>query len=342
MKIIIAGQIENGGTVGFCINAAERLGIRVFSFDFNQYFKNSFFNRIYNRFMSTPHYFNVGRLNDELVKKVERFEPDFVLIFKPVFITPNTILEIKKYSKIFSWYPDYVLFPKTSSDYFMNSIPLYDAHFSFNFANVDALKNMGAKKSFFLPCGADELCHGKIYDQVYNNNYYDAEIIFIGTYADEKRYEYLEKLCCDGYKIKIYGNGWDKCPGSSCLQKSGAVRFEEKCCHEMSQVLTRSKIALSFVREHNEETLACRSFEIPASGTFMLHQRTSKIGEYFKEGEEADFFGSYEELKSKIDFYLQHDDLRRRIARSGMERVMKKGGLMIDRMRTMVEISKDL
>ncbi len=58
----------------------------------------------------------------------------------------------------------------------------------------------------------------------------------------------------------------------------------------MSRVLNASKITLSFIREHNKETLACRTYEIPVAGGFMLHQRTEKTGEALEEDKEAVFF----------------------------------------------------
>ncbi len=337
LKVLIGGDAGQGGSFDLSVKAFKETGTAVKTVAFNDYFKFHFFNRIIIKFLKTPHYFFTGKLNRGLVKEAEAFQPDLILLFKPTFIKPATVKTLRKIAKVFSWYPDYVLFPKTCSDFFYASIPLYDCHLSFNWVNAGELLKMGAVKSVFLPCAADRECHGSIEDLKPDKNL-GADIVFIGTYAKEGRSEYLERLCRDGYNIKIYGNNWGKYPKDSCLYKKGCIQFKAVMCHEMSRVLISSKIALAFVREHNDEVTACRSFEIPASGAFMLHYRTSKIGEYFKEGEEAEFFESYEEMKRKVDFYLQHESERKKIAERGRERVIHGGNLFTDRVRAIIEI----
>ena len=48
-----------------------------------------------------------------------------------------------------------------------------------------------------------------------------------------------------------------------------------------------------------------RTFEIPACFGFALSTKTKEQQDFFKEGAEADYFSTPEELKQKIDFYLK-------------------------------------
>jgi spore maturation protein CgeB len=63
-----------------------------------------------------------------------------------------------------------------------------------------------------------------------------------------------------------------------------------------------------------------RTFEIPACGGFMLHERSAELQELFEEDREVACFDGVEELTGKIAFYLANPDARERIARAGHAR----------------------
>ncbi|MDO8557213.1 MAG: glycosyltransferase [Candidatus Jorgensenbacteria bacterium] len=343
MKVIIVGKGARGGVESFILKAFIQSGVETKFLDSDKYFAQSVFNRIFNKIRRTPKYWGVKSFNDAVIKEAEEFTPDFILFFKPVLILPSTLVKLKAVTKTFSWYPDYIPTKKSASTYFFDSIPLYDCHLSFNFANVEELKKLGAKRSLFLPCAADLDCHGPVAASDEEKKELGADIVFMGTYANEKRAEYLERLCKDGYDIKIYGDGWEKHPKNSCLRQKNCIQFKALYCKDMSKVLNSSKISLSFVREYNKKvvTFCCRIYEIPASGGFMLHQRALKTDEVFKEGEEAAFFSSYEEMREKIDFYLKNEELRKKIVQKGKERVLREY-LFIHRVQSIIEIFKEL
>jgi len=337
MKILIGGQFFKGSSVNSGVDGFRSLGAEVATVNFGTY-KPSIFNRIANKFLfKTPHYWMVSAVNTELLVVTKSFHPDFILLFKPILITPATVNELKKLAKVFSWYPDYVYFPKTASNYFYKTIPFYDAHFSFNFANSEELKKFGAKESIFLPCAADPILHRPPEALSTEERAWGTDIIFIGTYAPEDRVKMLEKLAADGFRLKIYGNAWEALSKDSPLVTSGAVQYRPLNCEDMAKGLAASKIAVAFVRQHNKETLGCRTYEIPACGTFMLHERTSKTGEVFKEGKEAEFFSSYEELRDKAGYYLTHEEERRRIAEAGFKKIQSGGNYFKDRAKFIIE-----
>lgn len=337
MKILIGGQLFKGSSVNSGVDGFRSLGIEVATVNFGTY-KSSILNRIANKFLfKSPHYWMTGAINAELLATAKNFRPDFILLFKPILITPATVNSLRKLSKTFSWYPDYVYFPKTASSYFYQSIPLYDAHFSFNFANSEELKKFGAKESLFLPCAADPALHYRPDDLSPEEQSWGADVIFIGTYAPEDRVKMLERLAAEGIQIKIYGNDWEALPKDSPLVVSGAVQYRPLNCEDMAKGFAASKIAVAFVRQHNKETLACRTYEIPACGTFMLHERTSKTGEVFEEGKEAEFFSSYEELRDKVAYYLTHEEERRRIAEAGLRKILGGGNYFKDRARFILD-----
>ena len=48
-----------------------------------------------------------------------------------------------------------------------------------------------------------------------------------------------------------------------------------------------------------------RTFEIPASKGFMLHEKSEEVMDFFEEGKEAEYFSSPEEVLDKLKFYLR-------------------------------------
>ena len=60
--------------------------------------------------------------------------------------------------------------------------------------------------------------------------------------------------------------------------------------------------------------MKARVFEMGMSGTLMLCNRYAPMDEYYERGKEYDDFETIEECKSKVKFYLKHEEARRKIA----------------------------
>ncbi len=323
IKIFLVGDaIEYGRLISYR-RGFEELYCRTKILDIRSYYKINIFNRIINIFRKIPIYFGVKKLNLAVLRDVLEFKPNFVLFFKPTLILPNVLFEIKKENiKIFSWCGDSVFFPKNLSGYFLKAIHLYDYHFTINFLNVGELLKKGARKSIFLPPAADSRIHYPTKPNPDEIKTIGADIVFVGTYEKDRAW-HLEQLCKAGYNIKVYGNRWERCLKYSCLKRSGFITRNDVYCEDMSKVFNSSKIVLAFLRKHNRDSQTGRTYEIPACGAFMLHERTDEVKGIFQEGREAEFFGSFEELKKKIDFYLSHPFERKKIAKAGYDRIIK-------------------
>ena len=68
-----------------------------------------------------------------------------------------------------------------------------------------------------------------------------------------------------------------------------------------------------------------RTFEIPAAGGFLLHEFSEEVGDFYVEGEEAEFYKTIEECVDKVKYYCAHDDERMKIAAKGYEKVLTAG-----------------
>lgn len=344
MKILLVGENARGYALGSIYANLIKLGAEAEMLNTHDYFKTSFANRVLNRFLKTPHYFGSGvkKINKLVLERVSGGKFDFVFFVKPLLIYPGTIAEIRKYSKVIGFTMDHAGILKTNSDYFYESMLLFDLYLTAVPDNVDIMMGKyGFKKALFLRYTADPACHHPVNVSAGDTERLGADVVFLGTYArGEKRVEYMERLCREGYDVKIYGNSWEKLPKNSCLRSKGKIIPGNTPCEEMAKVIGGSKITLAFMREQIKEPTACRTYEIALCGGFMLHERTKEAEELLAPGKGAEFFGSYEEMKSKIDFYLKHPELRLSIAKEGERRVLNCGELIPDMVKKMLEILK--
>ena len=88
--------------------------------------------------------------------------------------------------------------------------------------------------------------------------------------------------------------------------------------------------------------MTSRSVEIPACRGFMLAERTKRHLDLFREGREAIFFSSPEELLSIAKKYLSADAAREKIAAAGWERCQNSGYDMKTQMAKMLETISSL
>jgi spore maturation protein CgeB len=339
IKVLLVGESHEYGRINFYAKAFEKLSCKVYVLNTALYYKVQIINRIINHFIKVPIYFGTGGLASAILKKTLEVNPHFVLFFKPVFILEKTILGIKQHDiPIYSWFPDDVLYCKNSSRNFHHSVALYGCHFSTKSFNIQDFLKMGAKKAVFLPHAVDTSYHHPVEVSAEEKNKLGADIVFVGTYVKEERYDYLEKLCKEGYNIKVYGTCWDRCPRSSCLRRSQSIQFKGMYGTDLSRVLNSSRIALAFLRKHNRDKHTARTYEIPACGAFMLHERTEEAKVIFQEGKEADYFNSFQELKEKIDYYLNHQAEAKEIASAGYRRVIKPDCSYEDRAQKILDV----
>ncbi len=97
-------------------------------------------------------------------------------------------------------------------------------------------------------------------------------------------------------------------------------------------------IALHFLRRENRDEQDSRTFEIPACGAFMLAERSPKHEAFFRDGEEAVFFDSDDDLLEKVKYYLTRPEQTKQIAAAGRYRCIASGFDHHGRIQAMLEI----
>jgi spore maturation protein CgeB len=98
---------------------------------------------------------------------------------------------------------------------------------------------------------------------------------------------------------------------------------------DYAAAISCSKISLGLLIEHvrgasSGDLITTRTFEIPACGGLLLHERTVDLLRIFKEDESCVCFEGPDELVRKIDDLLSNEARRRSIADRGREVVLSE------------------
>jgi spore maturation protein CgeB len=346
LKILIAGDWHSELHEEAVFNAFRAIGHEVSKFAWHEYFKagngvDRFIKKFQNRFITGP---IVRRINRDLIAAVAGFTPDMVFVYRGTHIVADTLKRIKQQ------HPGVTLVGYNNDDpfakghyyslwrHFLKAVPSYDLMLAYRHHNLDDFLRIGAKRvgllrSWYFP----ERNHPvKLSDEDKIN--YECDVVFIGHYEPDDRKQYLEEVVRRGFKLRVFGPGyeWDsKLRNSSELLHLVPVRLVWG--EEYNKALCGAKVALCFLSKLNRDTYTRRCFEIPATGTLMLSERTDDLTGLYKEGKEADFFRSKEELIEKLTLYLGDEQLRQAVAFNGYRRVVRDGHDVVSRMKQILE-----
>ena len=263
--------------------------------------------------------------NRKIVDLVSKNNYDIVWIDKGLTISPKILEYIKQkqpYCKIVSFSPDNMALRHNQSQQYLECIPLYDVHFTTKSFIINDLKRLGAKNIFFVQKAYSEVFH---YPRVLENDDIErlgGDVGFIGAWEKE-RCESVCYLADNGIKVRVWGDGkWNEYKNYS---KNLIIEGQGLWNEDYSKSFKAFKISLCFLRKINNDQQTARTMEIPASGGFMLAERTDEHRVLFEEDKEAVYFSSNEELLEKCRYYLAHDAEREAIAKTGRQRCIDCG-----------------
>ena len=323
MKILYVGKLIPGSTSLQRYQALIDIGYEVIPIDtFPEHVSNKYkkiFNRINRRIFGPKDdaKANIAICDYLLVKN------DFEILWidKGMTINSSTLNLVKLYNpllKIIGYSPDDMGSSHNQSRRFISTLPCYDFYITTKSYGLNELKQLGAKKVLMIDNAYDENTHFPITtDTTFADLEYNA-VGFIGTFEKE-RSQSIKFAANNGIKISIYGSGWNGFKIKNVNVASPVIG------HNYTKAINSFKINLCFLRKINRDLQTTRSIEIPACGGFMLAERSDEHLYLFKEGVEAEYFSSSEEMCDKINFYLNNPELRKKIAIQGRRRCVVSG-----------------
>lgn len=342
MRILIAGDWHSELHEETVLNAFKALGHEVLKFAWHDYFKprnwiDAFYKKFQNRFITGP---IVQKLNRDLIKAVAEFAPDMVFVYRGTHITAETLKKIKQQ------YPDITLVGYNNDDpfakghpyslwrHFFKAVSVYDLMLVYRHHNLDDFLRIGAKRVELLRSWYQPERNHPVSLSAEDRIKYECDVVFIGHYEADERKLYLEELVRQGFKLKLFGPGYDWDPALVNSQElKSQLPIHLVWGEEYNKALCGAKVALCFLSKLNRDTYTRRCFEIPATGTLMLSEYTDDLASLYMEGEEADFFKTKEELIEKLRHYVDNDTLRVSVAQAGYNRVVADGHDVVSRMK---------
>lgn len=280
-------------------------------------------------------------VNAKICAAIQHSPFDIVWIEKGNMIWPWTLRRIKKLApraKLISCSEDDMYAPHGHSFWYRWGLRYYDFVFTTKTYNLAELKLFGARETRPFLDSYDEKTHRPIRLTKTEEERFSCDVGAIGAF-EEERAESLLYLAEHGIQVAVWGNGWERWANR---HPNLIVKNEFLFGEDYSKAICATKINLNFLRKANRDEVTSRSIEIPACGGFMLGERTKRHLEFFEEGKEAEFFGSNEEMLSKIKQYLENNGAREKVAQAGRERCAKSGYSMSAQMDQMLTTVSEL
>ncbi len=107
----------------------------------------------------------------------------------------------------------------------------------------------------------------------------------------------------------------------SFLPKGVSNRGKIDYYDEMPYVFKSTDINLNITLRSIQKGIPLRCMDIMGCGGFLLSNYQEDMLSFFSPGEDYVFYENRQDLMDKIEYYLQHEDERQAIARSGYEKI---------------------
>lgn len=296
-------------------DAFEDLGHRVDMFDWSYYFPrhtdSSFISKITSRLFEKIY---VDNINSHICSAVGKVRYDLVLIVMGKYILPETLRYAREKSGcIVNWNSDDIFNLYSSSNNVIESVSLYDAHFTPRPHLIDEYKAHGAKEVIPIDWYYRPGFLKNDNDTSVNNQMYDVS--FVGSWSNHRE-SMLTGLSDNG--LHVFGWGWKKKAKLKKEKLHASVSIAQ-----MHEVYCNSGINVNLLTIENRDVSNLRNYEIPAVMGFQLAERSDVVKNKFIEDKEIVLFSDKEELISKFLFYTKRPEIRRKIALAGYTRLVK-------------------
>ncbi|TLS78400.1 hypothetical protein FE236_01220 [Mariprofundus erugo] len=348
MKILFVGSLTEGQTSHMRMEILKELGHDVLPLSTQIYWDTA--HMVSRRLQQSVGYGPIiEKINDDLIDAVIRVRPDVVWAEKQEYFRPEVLRDISSRGvKLIHYTPDPYFSLSWKQTKFLDAcLPLYDCLVTSKTYELEDYKKVNPC-IVYMPLGFAEKVHRPIFpDDLKLRDLYESDVSFLGGW-EPRREKYLSQLAneIEG-SLKVWGYGWDFLKDGRWTPRrwwgmkrnsggepfkiekdpvlAGCIQGNEVYGDHYAWALSGAKINIGFLRTICPEQHTTRTFEIPACGSLLLADRSDEHLEFFKEGEDADFFSSADEMVDKVKYYLGNETERARIARNGYNRCMTSG-----------------
>ena len=326
--------------------ALQQLGYEITPIKISNFFN---FNSKLGRIMHTiPFSLSTIKINREIKRAALKINPYAIIFWKCIHVYPCTYkLLSKKRIKTISYNNDDPFRQRFGTKYhwydffhwywYKKSLKVVQYNFFYRSVNKhEATIFYGAKHAkvllpYFIPSKNKPV---RLTGSEKNN--FDCDVVFIGHFENDNRVEYLKALVQAGLNVKLYGSEkqWTRDVLDDLYDYFSPIKLLEM--EDYNKALNGAKICLAFLSKLNRDKYTRRCFEIPASGSLMLAERTDELQMIYKEDEEACFFSNVNELVSKSKWLIENPKLIEKISKKGYERVKNDNHDVISRAKQLI------
>lgn len=150
-------------------------------------------------------------------------------------------------------------------------------------------------------------------DGVETLEYLYAQYVINREITARERGEYIEAVL-EKYPLDLYTNEKDL-KLRNCINHGPVNPYDGA-----PYIFKNAKINLNLTLRSIASGIPYRAFEIMASGGFLLTNYQADFDDCYTAFEDYAYFESKEDLLSKIEYYLTHENERREIAENGLEK----------------------
>jgi spore maturation protein CgeB len=281
------------------------------------------------------------QVQQQLLRFAEEKAPDVILVFKGLELDADTTASLKVATRLLVNYnPDHPLglfSHGITNRNMVDSLPLYDLHFTYSANIARRLEQERGLKSAVIPFGYDET----IRPRAGSASFCAGNVVFLGSW-DQERADKLNRL--ESSPLLIFGNkAWKNRSGKLPNVKK-AYQDRELYNEEYAGAIQDALGVINLLRPYNiqEDSHNMRTFEVPGYGGLLLSERTAEQQSFFEEDKEAIYFGSPEELIDKVKFLSTHPGVVQKIKTNSFQRAVRSRYSYQDRAREMHQVFRSL
>lgn len=264
--------------------------------------------------------------NKELLQEVVAIQPDVLLVLKGNILLPGTIEKIRNKLDVIL-----VLWSYDSALRFSNVLKggrYYHLFYTYEPTDIQGLRKYDIHAKY-LPMAYDPDTYFKLEDETYIR-----DISFVGALSVYPNRKKILELIISQHKnldLEIWGTAWTWYNPFLQYEYKIKRRALGKHIHnynippeEVNKVYNATKICLNIHHRQSKEGVNPRTFEIIGAGAFQLIDHKKILEDLFDIEREIVCYKNEADLLDKIEYYLENEDERNKIARRGHEIVKKK------------------
>jgi spore maturation protein CgeB len=338
MKILIYGQPWREGMPASLAHAFRKLGHEVDLFDFTRFLYRKRLGKRWAQILDIALQSQVScRVNQALTQQIEQDHYDLIVFCNDAHVWPKTLSRATDRCRaVVQWTFDEPFNRKYTKPATLDLFRLYHLILTPREHLIEEYRAKGAGRVHHLRFCFDPEVHYPVLPRETEMSSWAADVTFVGTWS-RRREQIVTSL--PGVDVKVWGYSWGHATQSTKSVSRLTLMQRTAEGREMSLVLNASKISLNLLTPEQQDRVNVRNLEIPACGGFQLCERTPELQTLFREGIEVACFGSLDEMKEKVDYYLRHDSEREAIAKAAHERLMASRFTYIDRAQEIISLT---